>query len=346
MTRAPWLVDVAAFLGAVALALALGAGALLITGTPVLPTYASMFSGSIGSLYGLQSSIGFAVPIAFCALAAAVAFRAQVWNIGGEGQLLLGTFGTTLAALYLPVPEPLMLPAVILAAAAAGALWGLLPGVLKVWLGVNEVLSSLMLNYVALLWIDFLVFGPWKDPAMAGWPYSKPFPPGAMLPQFGTSGLNLSLVLALGVAVVFAVMFRYSRWGFETTVIGYSHAAARYAAMNVARKTVQVMLISGAVAGLAGLGEVSGAAGRLYHMSPGYGYVGILVSWLASHNPLLIPFAALFYGVLIQGGSALQIAQVDPSLVRILQAAIILFALAALTLTRRYRLARIERRAA
>lgn len=346
MKHAPWLLDVAAFLAAVGLALLVGAFALVIAGMPVWQTYGSMFAGSLGSLFGLQSSIGFAVPIAFCALAAAVAFRAQVWNIGGEGQLLLGALGTTVAALYIPVPGPLMLPAVILAASVAGALWGLIPALLKVWLGVNEVLSSLMLNYVALLWIDYLVFGPWKDPAMAGWPYSRPFPPGALLPEFGTSGLNLSLPLAVAAAGVFAVLFRYSRWGFETTVIGRSHAAARYAAIDVARKTVQVMLVSGAVAGLAGLGEVSGAAGRLYHMSPGYGYIGILVSWLASHNPLLIPFAALFYGVLIQGGAALQIAQVDPSLVRILQAAIILFALAALTLARRYRLARVERRAA
>ena len=149
--------------------------------------------------------------------------------------------------------------------------------------------------------------------------------------------LDAGIIIAPLLAVALGILFRLTRWGFEINVVGKSHQSARYAAISVSRVTIGVMLLSGAIAAFAGIQQVCGSAGRLYVLVPGYGYLGILVSWLAGHDPLLVLVMAFFYGVLLQGGSVLQIAQIDPALVRIIQAAIILFALAGLTLAAQYR---------
>lgn len=335
MTRAipGWLWAPGAFVLSVLLGLGAASLLLLAVHQPVYATYSAIFDGAVGSWSALQSSLVFAEPIAFTGLAAAVAFRARVWNIGGEGQMVMGAIGAGLIALNTDLPAPYMLIALIVCGMACGAIWGLIPAVLKVWLGVNEVLSSLMLNYVAILWLESLVFGPWRDPS-GGWPYSVFFPNSARIPALGTE-LDACVIGAVALALLLTVLFRFTRWGFEISVVGNSHEAARYASISVSRVTIAVMLLSGAIAAVAGIQQVSGAAGRLYELTPGYGYLGILVSWLAGHDPLLVLVMAVFYGILLQGGAALQIAQIDPSLVRILQAAIILFALAGLTLVPR-----------
>ena len=226
-----------------------------------------------------------------------------------------------------------MLVTAVACGIACGALWGGLTAALKVWLGVNEVLSSLMLNYVAILWVQSLVYGPWREPG-GGWPYSEYFPDTARIPSIG-SELDAFVIAAPLLALALAVWLRFSRSGFEISVVGHSHDAARYAAISVSRVTIAAMLISGGIAGIAGIQQVCGSAGRLYVLTPGYGYLGILVSWLAGHNPFLVLVMSMFYGIIMQGGASLQIAQIDPSLVRIFQAAIILFALAGLTLASR-----------
>jgi simple sugar transport system permease protein len=329
-----WLWAPGAFCLSVVLGLAASAVLLLAFHQPVYHTYSAIFEGALGSSRALQSSLLFAEPIAFTGLAAAVAFRARVWNIGGEGQMVMGAIGAGLIALNAPLPDPLMLPAVVACGIACGAIWGFIPAALRVWLGVNEVLSSLMLNYVAILWLEALVFGPWREPD-GGWPFSADFPAAARLPAIG-SELDAGVIAAPLLALALAILLRFTRWGFEISVVGNSHAAARYASISVSRVTIAVMLLSGAIAAAAGIQQVSGVAGRLYVLTPGYGYLGILVSWLAGHDPIVVLGMAVFYGMLMQGGAALQIAQIDPSLVRILQAAIILFALAGLTLASRY----------
>ena len=330
-----WVWQSAAFVISILLGLAASSLVLLAAHVPLLATYQAIYDGALGSLDAVQASLYSAEPIAFTGLAAAVAFRARVWNIGGEGQMAMGAFGGALIALDTSLPAPLMVIAVVLCGALCGGLWGLLPGALKVWLGVNEVLATLMLNYVAILWIEYLLFGPWKEPT-GGWPFSAYFPPSALLPAL-SGDLDIGIIAAPVLALLLTGLLRLSRWGFEVGVVGHSHASARYAAINVGRVTIQVMVLSGAIAGLAGVQQVCGAAGRMYILAPGYGYLGILVSWLAGHNPLLVIVMAVFYGMLLQGGAALQIAQIDPSLVRIMQAAIIIFALAGLTLAARYR---------
>lgn len=332
LLRNSLLLKTAAFLTSLCLTLLVGALVLWVNGTPIFTTYGHLFAGSIGSISGIEASVVYATEISFTALAASIAFRARVWNIGGEGQLMIGAIGASFAALYLDVPGMSLLLLAIVCGMASSAAWAFIPALLKVWLGVNEVFSSLMLNYVAVLCVDYLVFGPWRDSSMGGFPYTRNFPDNALLPVFGHSEVSYGVILALSCAVVLYVLFNRSRWGFETAVIGYSEAAAKYAGMSASRITCEVMLLSGAVAGLAGVCVVAGPAGRLYTLEQGYGYVGILVSWLAGHNPFLVLVMALFYGVLLQGGATLQMAGVEPSLVLILQATMILFALASLTL--------------
>jgi len=325
-----------AFLVAVVLALVVGAVALKLSGEPVLKVYGIMFTGAVGSSTGWAGVLVFAAPVAFTSLAALVAFKMQVWNIGGGGQLIMGACGATLVALtFGHVPGPLLLVLVVLGGALAGGLYAVVCAGLRLWLGVNEMLSTLMLNYVAVLFVDYLIFGPWKDPTMRGWPYSRPFPPGAMFPSIGGTGVHLGLLLAVVAGVLVHFVFRNSKWGFQVRVIGSSPSAARYAGMAIGPNVVVAMLLSGALAGLAGVGEVAGISGRLYHLTPAYGYSGILVAWLSGLDPLASLFFSLFYGVLLQGGSALKMAEVEPSLVLIIQAAVVIFTLAALTVANR-----------
>ena len=330
-----WLWAPGAFVLSVLFGLAASSILLLVLHEPVIQTYHAIFDGAIGSWTALESSLVYAEPIAFTGMAAAIAFRARVWNIGGEGQMVMGAIGAGLIALNTSLPDPIMLLAVVVCGMFCGAIWGFIPAALKVWLGVNEVLSSLMLNYVAILWVESLVFGPWREPG-GGWPFSAYFPDAARLPALG-SELDVCVIVAPLLAVGLSILLRFTRWGFEISVVGNSHEAARYASISISRVTIAVMMLSGAIAAIAGIQQVSGSAGRLYVLTPGYGYLGILVSWLAGHEPLLVIVMAVFYGILLQGGAALQVAQIDPSLVRIIQAAIILFALAGLTLASRYR---------
>lgn len=329
-----WLWQSGAFVVSVALGVVFAGLVLVAAHVPVYDTCQAVIDGALGSVDAFEGSLLYAVPIAFTGLAAAIAFRAQVWNIGGEGQMAMGAFGAALVALWVPLPDPILLPAAVAGGVVCGAAWGFVPAALKIWFGVNEVLSSLFLNYIAILWIDFLVYGPWRDPS-GGWPYTVSFPDAARLPPLGTE-LDIGVIAAPLLGLLLLVLLRFSRWGFALTVVGFSHRAARYAAISVDRITLQVMVLSGGVAALAGVEAVCGSAGRLYHLSPGYGYLGILVSWLGGHNPLLVLFMAVFYGILLQGGAAPEVAQIDPSLVRVVQAAIILFALAGLTLARRF----------
>ena len=328
-----WLRLPGAFILSVLLGLAASSAVLLAVHAPVLETFLAIFDGAVGSWSALESSLVFAEPIAFTGLAAAVAFRARVWNIGGEGQMVMGAIGAGLIALNTSLPGPLMLLAVLACGMACAAVWAFISAALKVGLGVNEVLSSLMLNYVAILWVQSLVYGPWREPG-GGWPYSAYFPDEARLPALG-SELDIFVIFAPLIALALSALLRFSRWGFEITVVGHSHEAARYAAISVTRIHDPGHARQWCSRGYSRNPASSGSAGRLYVLTPGYGYLGILVSWLAGHDPLLVLVMAVFYGVLMQGGAALQIAQIDPSLVRIIQAAIIFFALAGLTLARR-----------
>lgn len=325
-------------LTAVFLALLTGAVFLYINGLgspqgtslgKVLAVYTGMLDGAFGSGYGISETIVKAIPLMLCGLGVSIAFRMQLWNIGAEGQFHMGAFGAAWVALsFSDLPVYVMLPAMVLAGMLCGGLWGLIPAIPRAYLGVNETITTLMLNYVAILWVNYLIFGPWKDPQGMNFPLSKPFSEAAILPALGDSRVHLGLVFALALAVVLWVALRQSRWGYEVTVIGESPRAARYAGMNIAKNILLVMFFSGAIAGLAGMAEVSAIAQRMQQgLSPGYGYTAIIVAWLAKLNPFAIILVSILLGALQVGGYSVQSSGVPAAIVFMIQGALLFFVL-------------------
>ena len=308
-------------------ALAVGALFLTLTGRDPVEVYEAMFKGALGSRYGLSETVVKAIPLMLCALGISAAFRMQLWNIGAEGQFYMGAFAASWLPLTFPeLPAVLMLPGMMLLGAAAGGLWGLAPAVLRARWKVNEIITTLMFNYVAILWVDYLVYGPWKDPKGFNFPLSAKFPAAAALPTFGDSRIHMGLFIALLLAVFFWIIFEKYRWGYEIKVIGSSESAARYAGMNISRNIFQVMILSGAVCGLAGMTEVSGIVGRLQPgLSPGYGYTAIIVAWISKLHPAAILVVSVLFGGLQVGGFFVQTMGVPASVSSMLQGAVLFF---------------------
>ncbi len=304
-----------------------GAVFLLLTDRDPLEVYNAMFKGALGSQYGLSETVVKAIPLMLCALGISAAFRMQLWNIGAEGQFYMGAFAASWLPLTFPqTPMLLMLPGMVVLGCIGGGLWGLVPAMLRARWKVNEIITTLMLNYVAILWVDFLVYGAWKDPKGFNFPLSAKFPATAALPTFGDSRIHVGLILAILLAAAFWLIFEKSRWGFEIKVIGASEQAARYAGMNIHRNIYWVMLLSGAVCGLAGMAEVSGIVGRLQpNLSPGYGYTAIIVAWLSKLNPAAILVVSVLFGALQVGGFFVQTMGVPASVASMLQGAVLFF---------------------
>ncbi|MDK2820750.1 MAG: ral nucleoside transport system permease protein [Clostridia bacterium] len=319
----------------VILALIIGAFFLSATGFEPLKVYEKMFNGAFGSRYGISETIVKAVPLMLAGLGISVAFRMLLWNIGAEGQLYMGAFGASWVALTFPqLPAYIMLPAMFFAGCLMGGLWALIPAFFRAKWEVNEVITTLMLNYVAIFWVDYLVYGPWKDPEGFNFPLTASFSEAATLPTIFGTRVHLGLIFALVSALVLAVILWHTRWGYEIRVIGESARAAHYAGINIKRNIMLVMFLSGALAGLAGMSEVAGIAHRLQHgISPGYGYTAIIVAWLAKLHPFMIILVSFFFGALIVGGYSVQISGVPAATVSMLQGAILFFLLGGELLT-------------
>ena len=275
---------------------------------PVAIFWAVIVSG-FGSSLGLTEAIIRMTPIFLCALAVAIPAKAGLYNIGGEGQLHCGAIAATALVLYAPwLPHFMVIPFIILVAMVGGAFWGMIPGLLRARFQVNEILVSLMLNYVTIFVVDHLVHGPWKDPDAFGWPYSAPFPKWAILPTVGKSSIHLGLLLGfVAVGLVYFIL-RYTTWGRSIRTIEANPRTARYAHITASKYIVTLMAGGGAIAALAGLGEVSVIQNRLRPgISPGYGYTGFLVAWLARNNLIAIVPVAFLVGGLYSGADALQL---------------------------------------
>ena len=269
------------------------------------------------------------IPLLLCGLAVGFAGRIGLWNIGAEGQFYMGAFAATGVALYLlpDAPAVIVQPAMALAGMMAGALWGLLAILPLVAWRVSEVITSLMLNYVGILWVDYLIFGPWRKPGH-GFPLSKLFGENACLPTLGITRVHLGVLLALAAVAVVAVILRNTRWGFQIQVIGSNTRAAEYAGIPINRNLILVMMFGASFAGLAGMLEVAGICHRLQPgISPGYGYSGIIVAWLGRLNPLGITVMSLFLSGLLVGGFMMQVEGLPAGIVYMLQATILFFVL-------------------
>jgi len=304
-----------------------------------LRVYYEMFRGAFFTEYGLAETIVKTIPLMLCGLAVGFAGKIGLWNIGAEGQFYMGTFAATGVGLFVFPHSPayITIPAMTLAGMLAGALWGLI-GVLPLVLWrVNEVITTLMLNYIGMLWVDYLIYGPWRNPKH-GFPLSVPFGPSATLPAWGTTRIHLGLLYAVLALILVVIILRNTRWGFEIKVIGGNPSAAEYAGIPIARNLILVMMLSASFAGIAGMAEVSGICHRLQPgISPGYGYSGIIVAWLARQNPLGIGIMSLFLGGLLVGGFMMQAEGLPAGIVYMLQATILFFVLGSEFFTR-YRL--------
>jgi len=331
-------------LAAVVIALLIGAVVLAFVGGDPVRAYLHIVDSAFGDIGVLSDTLVKATPLILTGLACALAFRMRLWNIGAEGQFLLGAWGAGAVVLapVLPAGTPaiIVIPAMMLAGAVAGAVWGIIPGVLKARLGVNEIITTLMLNYIALAWLQFWVFGPWSE---GGFQQTAPFPREAWLPRLTDfseevpvlAGLttHLGLVFALIATAVMSIVVSRTRWGYEMRLLGDNARAARYAGIDIARYVIVVFAISGALAGLAGMSEVSGVVHRLQdRISPGYGFTAIIIAYLARLGPWRVVLASILFGALILAGREIQ-----PSGVPAMIQGIILFCLIAAEVLMRYR---------
>jgi ABC-type uncharacterized transport system permease subunit len=306
-------------LGAIVVALILGGIVIAIAGGNPFLSYAHIARASFGDFGVLSDTIVKATPIILAALACSVAFRMKLWNIGAEGQFIMGAFGASAIVLAPVLPAEssrwLFIPVMAIAGMAAGALWGFIPGYLKAKFNVNEIISTLMMNYIAVAWINFWIFGVWTE---GGFQMSPKFPETAWLPRLSEyastipffRGLTTHAGLLLGIiaAIVLWFIVYRSRWGYEIRLIGDNPHAAEYAGISITRNTIYVMMLSGALAGLGGMSEVSGVVHRLQTspIAAGYGFTGIIVAWLAKLNPLVIILVSILFGALILAGREIQ----------------------------------------
>jgi general nucleoside transport system permease protein len=346
-----WLSPLATIL-ALVVALLISAVVIAFVGGDPIRSYAHIVSAAFGSIGVVSDTLVTATPLILTGLACTLAFRMRLWNIGAEGQLLLGAWGASAVVLIPLVPDGtpgiVLIPLMALAGAAAGAAWGLIPGLLKALLGVNEIIVTLMLNYVALLFIQFWVFGPWSE---GGFQQTAQFPPAAYLPRLtdfssavpalGGLTVHLGFLFALAAAAIVWLVLERSRWGYEIRLVGDSPEAARYAGVDIKKLIIVVFAASGALAGLAGMSEVSGVVHRLQdRFSPGYGYTAIIIAYLARFDPLKVVVASILFGALILAGREIQ-----PSGVPAMIQGVILFCLIVADVFVRYRV-RIERTSA
>ena len=291
------------------------------------------FIDPLSDSWGLQEVAVKATPLALIAVGLALCYRAKVWNIGAEGQFLLGAMaGGYLAIATHGAPQgPWLLPMMLLAGATAGACYALIPALLRARYGANEILTSLMLVYVAELLLDFLMRGPWRDPAGFNMPHSVVFEPEATLPLLLEGGrLNIGTPIMLAVVLAFALMMARSLKGFEIRLVGEAPRAARFAGFAETRLVVTVFALSGALAGLAGVLEAAGTIKQLQPgMSPGYGFTAIIVAFLGRLNPVGALVAGVFVAITFIGGENAQIMLRLPlDATRVLQGLLLFFVLA------------------
>ena len=319
---------VATVLLAMALAALAGADPFAVLGQIVV--------GAVGSKFAALETLNRATPLIFTGLAVAVAFRAKLWNIGAEAQLYAGAIMTVLLGTG-ALGGPLVLPLSAVAAMAAGALVLLGPVVLKVRFGVDEVVTTLLFNFIMILFVGYLLEGPLKDPMGMGWPKSAALMPEARLPRI-VEGLRLHWGFGVALIAAVAVWFVQTRTtlGFEMRAVGANPAAARFAGMPVRAVLLKTALISGGLAAMAGWSEVAGVKGHLSaDLSPGFGYTGIIVAMLAMLHPLGVVVAALFVAGVFVGSDAMsRAAQVPTYIADMLLASALLFMVLALMLAR------------
>ena len=330
--------------GAVAFTLLISALLVLWAGAPVGRTYALLLEGGFGSVFAWSETLTRAIPLILTGLAATVAFKARLFNIGAEGQLYAGALaavavGGMHGGSGFDLPTWALFPLMMMAAAVAGALVLLGPALMKSRMGVDEVVTTLLINFIVLLAVSALLDGPMKDPAAMGWPQSVALKPELELDKLvAQTRVHTGLLWAIALAVMVWALFKYTVAGFDIRAVGANARAAAFAGVQVTRTTVGVALLSGALAGLAGAIEVAGRTSYVtLDMSPGYGYSGIVIAMLAGLHPLGVIAAAVFVAGVLVGADTMSRAIGVPTYIADVIVAASLIAVLVATLLTQYR---------
>lgn len=311
-------------------------------GAPVFESFRQIAIGAFGTKLSITETLTRATPLMLTGLAAAVAFRSKLWNIGAEGQFYMGALAVVAFGTQLQLPAPLLIPLLLIVGAIAGMIFLLIPLGFRLRFGVDEVVTTLLLNFVAVFFVSMMIEGPMKDPLAFGWPQSEPVPDAAVLPKIMAGmRLHIGILIAIALALIIAYVQKRTVFGLETKAAGLNPRAARFAGVPLGKTLVKVACISGGLAGLAGAIQVMGVKGYVTtDLSPGFGYSGIIVAMLANLNPIGAIFSALFAAAMFVGADGMSRAVGIPSFIADVTVSLSLLAMLVALFFTQYRIAR------
>ena len=290
--------------------------------------YTTMIKGAFGSPYNIRQTIINAIPLLISALGVSIAFKMKFWNIGGEGQIMMGAFGAALVALKFPdMSKPILLIIMLLSAIIFGGIWAFIPSFFRVNWKTNETITTLMMNYIALKFVTYLQYGPWKDKKAFGFPKIPNFSDNATLPDI--FGIHIGWIIAIIIAILVYIYLNYTKKGYEISVIGESENTAIYSGINIKKTALEALFLSGAICGVAGFIQSSAVSHTLsVEITGGAGNTAIIVAWLANLNAIAMILVSILFAALLTGGSFIQTAfGIPQSAALILQSTILLFVL-------------------
>lgn len=320
---------------AIFLALAVSAVLIITLGLNPLEVYAALLKGAFGTFYRFKETVVKAIPLVITSLGISIAFKMLFWNIGAEGQISMGAFAGSYVALNFPeTPMPLLLLLMAAAGMIGGGVWALIPGYFRAQWRTNETIVTLMMNYIAIKWLTYLQYGPWKDPTALGFPKIPNFSSNAILPSAG--GIHLGWIIALVLVVIVHIFLTRTKKGYEIAVLGESENTALYAGINIKRTILTAVFFSGGLCGLAGMIQASAVSNTLTDgIAGGVGYTAIITTWLAALNSPLILIVSFVFAALLQGGSFIQTAfGIPQAAAELLQGMILFFVLGSEFFTR------------
>jgi simple sugar transport system permease protein len=338
----PWIDILAVMLALVGGLLVGGLIIEITTDANVIDAYSALYNGAFGSSKALQKTLLQATPLLFTGLATIVAFRGRIWNIGGEGQFLAGAMVTAWISMnFSQLPQLILIPLVIIGAMVGGALWAAIAGFLRARYNANEIIVTVMLNYVIHFILSYLLGGPWKDPD-SFYLQTFSFAESTFFPFIGDSKIHMGSILAVFLAMAIYILLWKTPLGYEIRAIGVNPVSSEYKGVQVSRTILLTMLISGAMAGLGGGTEIAANHHRLrLDISTGYGFTGILVAMMGQLNPFGAILSAIFFGAMVNGSYFMQIKSKVPfSLVETVQGVILFFLVIAFVL-RQYRIKKV-----
>lgn len=326
-------------LGAIILALLASSGLILAVGAQPVVAFRALFLGAFGNTNSLAETLLKATPLLFAALGMCTAFTARIWNIGAEGQLYIGALMTAIVGIYVPMASRFIaIPVLMLASFLAGGCWAAIPGWLKGRFGVSEIITTIMMNYIAIFLISYMIHHPLRDP-QGYLPQSQTLQASAKLPILITkTRLHLGIVLGILAAFIVYMIFKKTTLGYQMRVVGHNPLAGKYGGIHVSRIILISMLFSGGLAGIAGMVEIAGVHLRLFeNISPGYGYTAIVIALLSYLHPLVVIVVSILFAGLIVGADAMQrMAGLPAALAYVVQGFIVLFVLASEYLVKRH----------